>query len=124
MVEIIKHGIFQSPKLYNYIQKNKSDILNNNIKIKKVALWTLELKRICLEIDPKETIQGSKRILRGGHDYSDKIEEKLKLEIPHGFAVSIGITKQLEFENQKENLKKAKDIFHQLKIPTKIKDLI
>ena len=48
----------------------------------------------CLDVEENEN--GSKRILRGGHDFSDRLEEGQNLTIPHGFAVSIGIIMQLK----------------------------
>ncbi|MDD3102218.1 MAG: hypothetical protein PHE59_03670, partial [Patescibacteria group bacterium] len=57
-----------------------------------------------------------------GHDFSDRIEEDLKLEIPHGIAVAIGIIKQLEMERENELLDKAKKLFNILNIPYTIED--
>ena len=41
----------------------------------------------------------------------------MKLKIPHGIAVVIGIIKQLEQEKNYELLEKAKKIFSALEIP-------
>lgn len=117
LVEVIKHGIFQSSALYDYLLKSGKKLFADISFLKKAVLWAADLKRVCLEIDIEETETGSKRILRGGHDFSDRIEEEQKLEIPHGIAVAIGIVQQLEAEHEKEFLDKAKKIFAKLEIP-------
>jgi len=122
LVEIIKHGLFQSPKLYEYLLNSGRDLFADTQKMKKAVLWASDLKRACIEIDVEENENGSRRILRGGHDFSDRIEEDLKLEIPHGIAVAIGIVKQLEMEHEKQLLDKAKKLFNLLDIPYTIED--
>jgi len=122
LVEIIKHGLFQSPNLYNYILKNKEDLLTNKNKLMKVILWAEDLKRVCIKIDVEENENGSKRILRGGHDFSDKLEEDGRLGIPHGFAVSMGIIKQLKHDKKYLLLKKARKIFDVFGIPKNLKE--
>jgi 3-dehydroquinate synthetase len=77
---------------------------------------------VCIEIDVEENENGSRRILRGGHDFSDRLEEDMKLKIPHGFAVSIGIIKQLQLENDNELLEKANRIFRLFGIPTTVEE--
>ncbi|MEK6819463.1 MAG: hypothetical protein AABY10_06050, partial [Nanoarchaeota archaeon] len=62
-------------------------------------------------------------ILRGGHDFSDRLEEDLRLSIPHGLAVAIGIIKQLEQEENYELLDKAKKIFSLFGIPYSLEQL-
>jgi len=121
-VEIIKHGLFQSPKLYDYLLNSGRDLFADIQKMKKAILWASDLKRVCIEMDVEENENGSRRILRGGHDFSDRIEEDLKLEIPHGIAVAIGIIKQLEMEHEKQLLDKAKKLFDLLDIPYTIED--
>jgi len=122
LVEIIKHGLFQSSSLYNYILKNKNSLFSDKRKLMKIILWAQDLKRICMEVDVEENENGSKRILRGGHDFSDRLEEGQNLTIPHGFAVSIGIIMQLKKDKKSEFLKKANKIFNAFKIPKTLKE--
>lgn len=117
LVEIIKHSLFQSPKLYDYLFQNGEKLFAESSALKKAILWSVNLKKVCLDVDVEENENGSRRILRGGHDFSDRIEEDLKLEIPHGIAVAIGIIKQLEMEHEKEFLDKVKKLFDKLSIP-------
>jgi 3-dehydroquinate synthetase len=73
-----------------------------------------------MKTDVEENENGSRRILRGGHDFSDRLEEDLKLNIPHGIAVAIGIVNQLEMEQNNEFLDKAIKLFDLLDIPCSI----
>lgn len=117
LVEIIKHSIFQSPKLYDFLLQNGRKLFTDRKILLKAILWSVSLKKICIDIDVEENENGSHRILRGGHDFSDRLEEDLRLKIPHGIAVAIGIIKQLENENDKVLLQKAKKLFAVLDIP-------
>lgn len=115
--EIVKHGLFQSPKLYDFLCDSGKELFKDKSKLKKAILWSASLKKVCLDVDVEEREEGSKIILRGGHDFSDKLEEDMKLKIPHGIAVSIGIIEQLKEEKNYELLEKAKKIFTLLEIP-------
>lgn len=122
LVEIIKHGLFQSPKLYDFLLTSGKKLFEDKQKLKKAILWAVNLKKVCLDIDVEENENGSRKILRGGHDFSDRIEEDERLTIPHGIAVAIGIIKQLEMEEEKQLLEKAKKLFNLLDIPYTIED--
>ncbi|MFA5050900.1 MAG: hypothetical protein WC499_02180 [Patescibacteria group bacterium] len=122
LVEIIKHGLFQSTKLYNYILRSGKDFFTDIKKLEKSIFWAAALKNVCIDIDVEENENGSRRILRGGHDFSDRTEEDLNLKIPHGIAVAIGIIKQLEMERENKLLNKTKKLFNLLDIPYTIED--
>ncbi len=122
LVEIIKHGLFQSPKLHEYIMQSGKELFADKQKLKKVIYWAIDLKRVCLEIDVEENENGSRKILRAGHDFSDRLEEDMKLEITHGYAVSIGIIEQLEYEKDDKMLAKAKKIFDLFDIPKTVEE--
>lgn len=121
LVEVIKHGIFQSEKLYSYLLGSGEDLFSKKEKLLKAVLWAASLKKVCLDIDTEENENGSRRILRGGHDFSDRIEEDEMLKIPHGIAVAIGIVNQLEMEGNKKLLEMSKKIFNKLEIPYTLK---
>lgn len=120
LVEIIKQGLFQSPKLYDFLFRTGENLFSDVDKLKKAVLWAANLKKICMDVDVEENENGSRRILRGGHDFSDRLEEDLRLEIPHGIAVAIGIINQLEMEQKKEIFDKAIKLFDLLDIPYSI----
>lgn len=87
LAEIIKHALYQSNALAKYILSKNFDPFHNGRGLLKAILWNADLKRICLEVDPAESKNGSGIILRAAHDLSDKLEEKSKFKLPHGKAV-------------------------------------
>lgn len=119
LVEIIKHSLFQSPKLYDFLINN--DVLKDDKLLLKVIFWTEDLKNICLNIDVSEKSDGSGKILRAGHNISDKLEEESEFTLPHGLAVAKGIIQQLTFEKDYDLLYKAKKIFDKYNINYKNK---
>jgi 3-dehydroquinate synthetase len=122
LCEIIKHGLFQSPPLYNYLLAQGTNLFKDRRELKKAILWSANLKRVCLDIDVEENENGSRKILRGGHSFSDRIEEDSGLRIPHGFAVAIGIMQELEYEKDAELLEKARTLFSVFSIPTSVEE--
>jgi len=97
--EIIKHGVFQSKLLLEYLISDSFNPFQQKQTLLKAILWSVALKAVCLRIDPDETKDGSYRILRGGHDMSDKIEEQSHFKIPHGTAVARSIHEELKQAN-------------------------
>lgn len=122
LVEIIKHGLFQSTKLQEYLITSGKELFKNKQKLKKAIFWAANLKKVCLEIDVEENENGSRKILRAGHDFSDRLEEQMNLKIPHGYAVAIGIIKQLTFEENYELLDNAKKMFDLFGIPKSVEE--
>ncbi|MBI2484921.1 hypothetical protein HYW18_02100 [Candidatus Uhrbacteria bacterium] len=94
--EVIKHAIYQSQTLLDFLLSQDFDPYTNKKSLLKVILWTATLKAVCLKIDVEENANGSRKILRGGHELSDRIEEDTHFEIPHGLAVAMGIYRELE----------------------------
>ena len=123
LVEIIKHSLFQSKKLYDYLLENTDNILHNNAYLLKAILRTIDLKRICIEYDIDENEYGSKKILRAWHDISDKIEETMQFSIPHWYAVSIGLYQEAIQSNNLEFTKKVTKILDAFHLPKYIEEL-
>jgi 3-dehydroquinate synthetase len=94
--EIVKHGIYQSSPLLAYLMSQEFNPEKNREALLKAILWTASLKAICLKIDVEENANGSREILRGGHELSDRIEEDSHFTVPHGTAVARGIYRELE----------------------------
>ncbi len=95
MGEIIKHGVYQSLPLLEYLGSNDFNPFTDKQALLKVILWAAALKSVCLNIDPEESKSGSHIIMRGAHEASDKIEEALKFTIPHGLAVTMAMHQEL-----------------------------
>ena len=95
LAEIIKHGLYQSDELSKYLLSSEFNPIEDTYSLKKAILWTVNLKKVALDIDPEESPSGSYYILRGGHDISDQIEEQSGLTIPHTEAVLTGMYRDL-----------------------------
>lgn len=93
--EVIKHGVYQSRVLLEYLASDDFRPQIDKESLLKVILWAAALKEVCLNIDPDETADGSHIIMRGGHEASDKIEESSRFEVPHGTAVAIAIYQEM-----------------------------
>ena len=87
LAEIIKHAMYQSSFLKDFLLSEDFDPFKNKESLLRAILWTADLKRVCLEVDPEELESGSYKILRAAHDLSDILEEKSNLKLPHGKAV-------------------------------------
>lgn len=93
--EILKHGVYQSPALLEYLASDIFNPFQDRTALLKSILWTVDLSAACLNVDPEETIGGSHIIMRGAHDASDKIEEASGFTVPHGTAVAMAIHAEL-----------------------------
>ncbi|HPS21244.1 MAG TPA: hypothetical protein PLO44_00320 [Candidatus Paceibacterota bacterium] len=95
LAEIIKHALYQSPLLAEYLLSDAFQPFTDRLSLLRAILWVADLKRICLEIDPEETKNGSYKILRAAHDISDKLEERSGFTLPHGKAVEKAMVEDL-----------------------------
>lgn len=102
--EIIKHALYQSPKLSDYLLSGAFDPFRDRRSLLRAVLWTADLKRVCLEIDPEESKDGSHKILRAAHDISDKLEEQSQFILPHGEAVERAMVEYLHWDPERFNL--------------------
>lgn len=93
--EIVKHAFFQSEALLKYLESGKFDPIKDRISLLKAILWTVTLKKVCVEIDPEETKNGSLGIIRAGHETSDRMEETSGFTLSHGNAVAMALEEDL-----------------------------
>lgn len=119
--EIFKHGVYQSPALLKYLLSDHFNPENDKVSLLKVILWTVALKAVCLKCDVEENANGSRKILRGGHEFSDRLEEDLHFTIPHGFAVSIGMYRDLEMTHD-PLLPKVSKLFEKFSVPKTVEE--
>lgn len=101
IAEIVKHALYQSKGLLEYLLSAEFSPTENKMSLLKAILWTADLKRICLEVDPEESEDGSYFILRAAHDAADEFEKASNFKITHGEAVWKGMDQDLQ--NNAEN---------------------
>ncbi|PCI20153.1 hypothetical protein COB64_02480 [Candidatus Wolfebacteria bacterium] len=112
IAEIIKHGFYQSEDLFDYLLSEKFNI-NDKTELLRAILWTVELKRIAWNIDSHEMQSAFNKIIRAGHDISDRLEEESELSISHGEALLRGLYIQATKENH-PHLKKMRSLYDKL----------
>jgi shikimate kinase / 3-dehydroquinate synthase len=86
--EIIKHGCIKDVKLFETLEKNSLSFFQESSE----AMGKLVKKNAVIKSDvvvADEFEQGERRLLNFGHTWGHAVETKLN--IPHGFAVSIGM---------------------------------
>lgn len=114
--EIIKHAFFQSDDLLHFLLSEEFQPFSDRQSLLKAILWTADLKRVCMEVDPQESYEGSKKIIREGHVMADKLEKESGFTMSHGEAVLRGIKHDLENELDHTRLDKFTLICEKLKI--------
>ena len=94
--EIIKHGIINDIKFFNWLHKNSKKILSLNNKFLSEAIYkSIIIKRKYVSKDEKEilTNNNSRAILNFGHTFGHALETyyKYNKKLTHGEAISIGM---------------------------------
>ena len=129
LVEVIKYGLINDFKFFNYLEENFKEILEyDQVKLKKIITKSCKIKSKIVKIDEKEN--GQRALLNLGHTFGHAIESfgKFDGKIIHGEAVSIGIclafklSKKLDFCSQIE-VERVINLFKKLTLPTSLKDI-
>jgi len=94
--EIIKHGIINDVKFFNWLNKNSKKILTLNNKFLSEAIYkSIIIKRKYVLKDEKENLKNnnSRAILNFGHTFGHALETyyKYNKKLTHGEAISIGM---------------------------------
>ena len=94
--EIIKHGIINDVKFFNWLHKNSKKILALNSKFLSEAIYrSIIVKRKYVLKDEKENLKNnnSRAILNFGHTFGHALETfyKYNQKLTHGEAISIGM---------------------------------
>ena len=94
--EILKHGIINDIKFFNWLHKNSKKILTLNNKILSEAIYkSIIIKRKYILKDEKENLKNnnSRAILNFGHTFGHALETfyKYNKKLTHGEAISIGM---------------------------------
>lgn len=96
LAEVIKHAFMQSNDLLEFLLNDLFDPFKNKKSLLKAILWSADLKRICMEVDPEESADGSRLIIREGHAEADRLEKESGFTVSHGEAVLRGMKKDFK----------------------------
>ena len=125
--EIVKHGIINDKKFFNWLDSNSKKILNLNSKFITEAIYrSILIKRKYVLSDEKERLKNNKSraILNFGHTFGHALETfyKYNNKLTHGEAISIGMIISAKISYKLKylsliDLKKIKDHFQLNKLP-------
>ncbi len=128
--ELIKYGLIADQELYRFINNNIPEILNRNKAILEYLIpKVMAIKTTIVAEDEHE--KGLRKILNFGHTVGHSLEKHQ--DIPHGFAVNIGMMTALKLSCQINHISSSEiDYFSklscQLGLPTQheipIEDLV
>ena len=128
LAEIIKKAIIFDQELFDFLSKNKDDILELKSKIiYDTIVKSVKIKLLITTSDEKESNQ--RLLLNYGHTFGQALEGYFGINqkfLTHGEAVSLGIIAASKLADQKYNLntlKTNKLLLKDFKLPTKFSDL-
>jgi len=128
LAEIIKKSIIFDEELFDYLDKNKEDILKLTPKIiYETIIKSLKIKLSITTADEKENNQ--RLLLNYGHTFGQAIEGYFGINqkfLTHGEAVSLGIVAASKLADQKyklNTLKINKLLLKSFKLPVNFTDL-
>jgi 3-dehydroquinate synthase len=120
--EAIKHGAIADKNLFSFMEERTQDIKNLDPRaIDRIVRDSVVIKSSIVNNDEKE--HGERRKLNFGHTFGHAVEKILA--IPHGEAVSIGMTvaatlsERLGYLSQ-DGVERLKRVLTQFDLPTKI----
>ena len=109
--EILKHSIIGSRKFYDFLNNNKTKILNLTSPFLEKSIYeSCKIKKAVVEKDEKE--KGLRKILNFGHSFAHAYEATLgfSIKLNHGEAVILGMKTALDF-SLKTKLMNQKDYY-------------
>jgi 3-dehydroquinate synthase len=96
--EIVKYAYITCEEMFNYLEKNLSNILNLDAEtLNYVIHESIRFKGDVVQTDEKES--GLRKILNLGHTFAHAFEVQQKHQIKHGQAVIVGIACALYLSN-------------------------
>lgn len=127
MGEILKHGLIKDIAYYEWLQNNKSEILNLEAKTVKEMIYRSQcIKKEVVEADPKE--KGERALLNFGHTIGHAIEKSLNFSLLHGECVALGMVAAGFISMKKghisnEELQTMEEILRSYELPIRFSEL-
>ena len=125
LAEIIKHGIIQDKKFFNYLEKNANNILKRDFNtLLYIIKQNCKIKGRIIEKDLYE--KNIRIIVNYGHTIGHAIEKLSNYKLSHGEAISIGmmaagrIAIKLKTGFNEKDLKSQENLILKFGLPTKI----
>ena len=91
LAEVIKYGLVLDKELYDYLAMNKDKVLSkDNDALEEIIYRSSKDKLSVVKADERET-KGIRIVLNFGHTIGHAIEAGSGFEVPHGYAISVGM---------------------------------
>ncbi len=120
--EMVKHSVIEGRKHFDLLEKNAEKILKlDTIACIKLIKKSVQVKERIVSIDEKE--KGVRTHLNFGHTVGHAVEKASHYEIPHGYAVSIGMVAEARIAEKRLGFPGVEDIIRILTkcgLPTEI----
>ncbi len=113
--EIIKHGLILDRQFYDWLAKNRDELLKMDAEfVTEMVYRSLLVKKQVVERDPKE--KGERALLNFGHTLGHAVEKLKGFSLLHGECVSVGMAAALWLCALRGNLtaQEVKDIMAHL----------
>ena len=130
-VELSKHALIQDSLLFEDLEKNHINILNNVNLLHPYILKSIQLKVNIIDPDWFEEKQGTRQYLNLGHTFAHAFEAATKDKNPllHGEAVALGLCAAYDLAVQKgvcseKDREKVKNYLGSIGMPTHYRSLL
>jgi len=91
LAEVIKYGLVLDKELYDFLAMNKDRVLSKDYEALEEIIYKSSMDKLSVvKADERET-KGIRIVLNFGHTIGHAIEAGSNFEIPHGYAISIGM---------------------------------
>jgi len=91
LAEVIKYGLVLDKELYDFLAMNKDKVLSkDNDALEEIIYKSSKDKLSVVKADERET-KAIRIVLNFGHTIGHAIEAGSKFEVPHGYAISVGM---------------------------------
>ena len=91
LAEVIKYGLVLDKELYDFLAMNKDRVLSKDYEALEEIIYKSSMDKLSVvKADERET-KGIRIVLNFGHTIGHAIEAGSNFEIPHGYAISVGM---------------------------------
>ncbi len=126
--EMIKYGLINNKKFFEWLEKNGKNIISKNKKALEKAIYICcKSKANIVKKDEKEN--GQRALLNLGHTFGHAFERLANFKkFSHGEAISVGIILAFKFSYEsklckKDDLSRVYNHFNEMKLPSEIAHL-
>ncbi|QXJ33426.1 3-dehydroquinate synthase [Saccharolobus shibatae] len=91
LAEVIKYGLTLDKELYDYLSLNKDRVINKDKQVLEEVIFRSTLDKLGIVKEDERETKGIRIVLNFGHTIGHAIEAGSSFNIPHGYAISVGM---------------------------------